>query len=147
MLGIDFGERRIGLALSDAERILATGYDTLDRQKVSDIFGALGDIISEEDVGQIVIGYPIRTDGQKKPGDKTEAVDAFITELESRFKLPVEREDEAFTSVMAQNALKQRTGGKSTHRRGRGRKPDKGAIDRLAACYILQDWLDRQGRL
>jgi putative Holliday junction resolvase len=144
VMGLDFGERRIGVALSDPRRLIASGYATLDRRKTPDYLKALETIIRDEDVAQIVVGYPLRTDGLKKKGDKTEAVDAFIAELEARFKLPVTREDEAFTSSMAQESLRAR-GGLSHNRNKFKREQDKAAIDRVAACFILQDWLDRQG--
>lgn len=144
VMGLDFGERRIGVALSDPRRLLASGYTTIDRRKAPDYLKALADIIRDEDVAQIVVGYPVRTDGKRKKGDKTETVDAFIQELENRFKLPVAREDEAFTSAVAQDNLRER--GLLSHNRNKFRREqDKAAIDRVAACIILQDWLDRQG--
>jgi putative holliday junction resolvase len=145
VLGLDFGERRIGIALSDTRRQIATGLTTIDRRRTPDYLKIIDQIIREEDVAQIVVGYPLRTDGKRKPGDKTEIVDAFIAELETRFHLPVAREDEAFTSSLAQDSL--RLQGKLQHHKHnkRQREESKAAIDRVAACYILQDWLDRQG--
>ena len=97
-----------------------------------------------------MVGYPVRTDGKVLPGGKTEAVDAFIAKLEGRFGLPIHREDESFTSQMAAESLRQRPGGMKKKKRGRGRqggfREDKAAIDRVAACYILQDHLDRRGK-
>lgn len=136
ILGLDFGERRIGIALSDTGKTLATGLMTLDCRQNPNFMESIGDIIREEAVIAIVVGYPLRTDGKKGQGDKTEAVDAFISKLETQFKLPVHREDESFTSQMAAQSLKSRS------RKKRGRRPDKGEIDRVAACYILQDFLD-----
>lgn len=139
ILGLDFGERRIGVALSDTGKSLASGLTTLDCKKNPDYLSALGDIIREEDVEAIVVGYPLRTDGKTVEGAKTEAVDAFIAKLETRFGLPVHREDESFTSQMAAQSLKSRSK-KKRGRRDHGR--DKAEIDRVAACYILQDFLD-----
>ena len=147
ILGLDFGERRIGVALSDAGKTLATGLTTLDCRANPGWMEALGDIIREEDVEAIVVGYPLRTDGKTVAGGKTEAVDAFIAKLETAFKLPVHREDESFTSSMATASLKARGGGggkkKSGRAHARDRQKAKAEIDRVAACYILQDWLDR----
>lgn len=141
ILGLDFGERRIGVALSDVGKSLATGLTTIDRRKTPDHLAALAEIIREESVEAIVVGYPLRTDGAAPPGAKTEAVDAFIAELEARFALPVHREDEAHTSQLAQQSLKSR--GKKTNKRPRGGwSQAKAEIDRVAACYILQDFLD-----
>lgn len=150
ILGLDFGERRIGIAISDSGKTLATGLTTLDCRANPGWMEALGDIIREESVEAIVVGYPVRTDGKSVAGGKTEAVDAFIAGLEAAFKLPVHREDESFTSAMAAASLKARggPGGSSRGRRktgkalARDRQRAKAEIDRVAACYILQDWLD-----
>jgi putative Holliday junction resolvase len=148
ILGLDFGERRIGVALSDTGKTLATGITTLDCRANPDWMSALGGIIRAEDVEAIVVGYPLRTDGKTVPGGKTEAVDAFIAKLEAAFGLPVHREDESFTSSMASASLKARgpSGGgkrKPGKARARDRQRAKAEIDRVAACYILQDYLDR----
>jgi putative holliday junction resolvase len=142
-LGLDFGERRIGVALSDAERMIATGLLTIDRKKQPDILTALGDIIAKKKATAIVVGYPLRTDGIEKAGAKTEAVDAFVAELKSRFGLPVHLEDESFTSALAADSLR----GRKAPRRPKTPRDwarDKAEIDRVAACFILQDWLDRE---
>ena len=140
ILGLDFGERRIGVALSDREKLIASGLTTLDRRKQPDYLRALEEIIVREKVEAVVVGYPLRTDGEIKPGAKTEAVDVFVSELKTRFNLPVHLEDESFTSSMAADSLR--------NRRAKNRKPRdwiraKAEIDRVAACYILQDYLDR----
>jgi putative holliday junction resolvase len=148
ILGLDFGERRIGVAISDPGKTLATGLTTLDCRANPGWMEALGDIIREEDVGAIVVGYPVRTDGKTVAGGKTEAVDAFIAKLEAAFGLPVHREDESFTSALAAASLKARGGGSGRGKRktgkafARDRQRAKAEIDRVAACYILQDWLD-----
>jgi putative Holliday junction resolvase len=148
ILGLDFGERRIGVAVSDAGKSLATGLTTLDCRANPGWMEALGDIIREEDVAAIVVGYPVRTDGKTVAGGKTEAVDAFIAKLEAAFGLPVHREDESFTSALAAASLKARGGGAGRGKRksgkafARDRQRAKAEIDRVAACYILQDWLD-----
>lgn len=143
ILGLDFGERRIGVALSDTGKTLATGLTTLDCRENPRWLGALRDIIREEDVESIVVGYPLRTDGKVMAGGKTEAVDAFIAKLEEAFGLPVHREDESWTSSLAAASLKDRGGGKRKSGRG-NRQKAKAEIDRVAACYILQDYLDRR---
>jgi putative holliday junction resolvase len=140
ILGLDFGERRIGVALSDTGKTLATGLTTFDCRQQPNYLNDLAEIIREEDVEAIVVGYPLRTDGKVVAGGKTEAVDAFIAKLEARFGLPVHREDESFTSQMASQSLKARGGKRNKRDRGR----DKAAIDRVAACYILQDYLDQR---
>jgi putative Holliday junction resolvase len=145
VLGLDFGERRIGVALSDPGKTLATGLTTLDTRANPGWMEALGDIIREESVEAIVVGYPVRTDGKTAPGGKTEAVDAFIAKLEAAFGLPVHREDESFTSALASASLRARGPGKRKTGKAlaRERQRAKAEIDRVAACYILQDWLDQ----
>lgn len=150
VLGIDFGERRLGLALSAAGTRLASGWGTVDT-RASDIWRTLSDLVREEDVGTVVVGYPLRTD-TGLPGEKARRIDDFIGELERRFGLPVHREDESHTSQLAQEALRARGtpspfspgAPKSKGRKARERRRSaKADIDRLAACFILQDWLDR----
>jgi putative Holliday junction resolvase len=143
VLGLDFGERRIGVALSDAERLLASGILTIDRKKQPDFWKPLEEIILRKKVSAVVVGYPLRTDGQRRPGDKTDAVDAFVKEVEQRFGLPVYLEDEAFTSSMAADSLRGRQSGGSRNKTPRDWARQKAEIDRVAACFILQDWLDR----
>src|SRR4051812_41644306 len=116
ILGIDFGERRIGVAVSDREGLLARGLTTLDRRLRPDILAALEEIVAREKIQAIVLGYPLRTDGENKPGGKTEAVDAFAATLKERFGLPVHLEDESFTSSLAADSLKRRGGKKKTPR-------------------------------
>lgn len=141
LLGLDFGERRIGIALSDPDQQLASGLTTLDRRKRPDYLQALEEIIRREKVAGIVLGYPLRTDGAEKPGAKTEAVDRFAQELKDRFHLPLHLEDESFTSSLAADSLRRR--GKKKRKRPDWNR-EKAEIDRVAACYILQDFLDRE---
>jgi len=143
VLGLDFGERRIGVALSDSEHLIASGLTTLDRRKQPDYLQSLEEIVRREKVQAIVVGYPLRTDGEIKPGGKTDAVDVFVSALKVRFNLPVHLEDESFTSSMAADSLKQRGGKK---KKLRDWIKAKAEIDRVAACYILQDFLDRGGK-
>ncbi len=141
VLGLDFGERRIGVAVSDPERMIATGLDTIDRRKTPDHFAELDNWIRRRGVTAIVVGYPERTDGIVRPGGKTEAVDAFAAALRQRFGLPVHLQDEAFTSSIAAEVLR----GRKPSRRPKTPRDwarEKAEIDRVAAARILQDWLD-----
>jgi putative Holliday junction resolvase len=144
VLGLDFGERRIGVAISDGDRLVATGLATLDLRKHPDPFKPLETFIAERRVAEIVVGYPLRTDGAEGPGAKTEAVDVFVAELKARFGLPVHLEDEAFTSSMAEDSLRARRKRGDRPRDARGFARQKAEVDRVAACFILQDWLDHE---
>ena len=131
ILGIDYGERRIGLALSDPTGIIARPLRTLDQKEDSDWSSALLAIFREQEVGSIVVGYPLNMKGEKSP--QTDKVDRFILLLRKITPLPVHTYDERLTTVAAKRELV-RQGIKTGH--------DKGAVDQTAAALLLQDYLD-----
>lgn len=131
ILGIDYGERRIGLALSDPTGIIARPLLTLDQKEDSDWNSTLLAICREQEVGSIVVGYPLNMKGEKSP--QTDKVDQFILLLKKITPLPVHTYDERLTSVAARRELV-RQGIKTRH--------DKGAVDQTAAALLLQDYLD-----
>ena len=131
ILGIDYGERRIGLALSDPTGIIARPLLTLDQKEDSDWNSTLLAICREQEVGSIVVGYPLNMKGEKSP--QTDKVDQFILLLKKITPLPVHTYDERLTSVAAKRELV-RQGIKTGH--------DKGAVDQTAAALLLQDYLD-----
>ena len=133
ILGIDYGERRIGLAVSDHTHVIAQPLTTLIREDSGAWWDRLAAIIAEQEVDAIVVGYPRTLRGTASR--QTEAVDRFITRLQDRQPVPVHRYDERLTSVAARKALTQQ-GIKTGHR--------KEAVDRTAAALILQDYLDSQ---
>ena len=131
ILGIDYGERRIRLALSDPTGIIARPLLTLDQKEDSDWNSTLLAICREQEVGSIVVGYPLNMKGEKSP--QTDKVDQFILLLKKITPLPVHTYDERLTSVAAKRELV-RQGIKTGH--------DKGAVDQTAAALLLQDYLD-----
>ena len=138
VLGIDFGQRRIGLALSDASGILATPAATLDRvtpeaDPVALVWGALQRLAGEEPISRIVVGLPRRLDGSDN--DQTPGVRKFAAELGMRTGLPISLQDERLTSreAEARLALRERDWRRRKHR-----------LDAAAAAIVLQDWLDEQ---
>ena len=131
ILGIDYGERRIGLALSDPTGIIARPLLTLDQKEDSDWNSTLLAICQEQEVGSIVVGYPLNMKGEKSP--QTDKVDQFILLLKKITPLPVHTYDERLTSVAAKRELV-RQGIKTGH--------DKGAVDQTAAALLLQDYLN-----
>lgn len=133
-LGIDYGAKRIGLAVSDPLGIIACPLTTLYRKAASAWWEELKMIIAEKEVATIVVGYPLTMKGTVSK--QTEEVDQFIVELESRISLPVKRYDERLSSVAARKALVMQ-GIKTGHQ--------KGAVDQTAAAIFLQDYLDSQG--
>jgi putative Holliday junction resolvase len=131
ILGIDYGSVRIGLALTDPLRILASGAGTL--QNDGEAFRKIADLVGREDVRLIVVGMPYAPDGGK--GEKAKEVELFIGRLRAVIGVPIETWDESFTSKNAEAAL--RKGGlKKKQRRERHR------IDEMAARLLLQEYLD-----
>ena len=132
ILGLDYGERRIGVAISDPLGITAQGMETLVRKDREKDFQALGSIIDSHDVERIVIGLPIRMDGTS--GRQAQRVEKFAQQLRDRLGIPVETWDERLTTVEADRILREDP-------RKRSRK--KGLADRLAAVLILQGYMNR----
>ena len=133
MIGIDFGRKRTGLAVSDPLGIFASPIDTIDSAKLIDY---LKNYAQKETISVFVVGYPVNTDGS--PAGATADVDAFLKRLEKAFPgVPVALEDERFTSVLAHQAMVD-GGMKASMRR------DKKSVDRISAAIILQGYMDRQ---
>jgi len=131
VLGIDYGSVRIGMALTDPLRILASGAGTLDNDVQA--LRKIADLIVAQGVRLIVVGMPYAPDGGK--GEKAREVDRFIEGLRPLVQVPIETWDESFTSVNAREVL--REGGlRKKQRRERHR------IDEMAARLLLQEYLD-----
>lgn len=144
ILGIDYGEKRIGLACADVEVGVALPVAAATGESAEARFGQIAALIRERRIQRLVVGYPLNMDGSA--GFKAKEVDAFIAELEKRFGLPVERMDERLTSHAAEAQIAAPTAsrkkGKSAKKRLRERR--RGDLDSRAAALILQDWLDQQ---
>ncbi len=133
-LGIDFGERRIGLALSDPEGSFALPYRVLERTSDHDAIAAIAAIIAEEGVELLVLGEPRRpADGAAGPAALR--VRRFGARLARRTALPVEWVDESLTSRAAAERLRDA---------GAGRRARREQIDAVAAQILLQEALDRR---
>jgi len=132
ILAIDFGRRRVGVAVSDALGLLAHARETLHYTSRRDLYDRLQILAREEGAAQFVIGLPRRMDGSE--GDMAELVRAVAHELGERTGLPVKLWDERFTSVQAERLLTER---------GISFSREKDRVDRLAAVFILQSYLDR----
>ena len=133
-LGIDWGGRRIGVALSDQEGRFAYGYCTIDTGR-QDPVKELARICDDEDVRNIVVGLPLRSDNDQE-SETAKSVRAFAESLGARTRLPIHFEDERFTSFAAEQDLK-----------ASGWKPGKDAkalVDKAAAKVLLQDFLDKR---
>jgi putative Holliday junction resolvase len=131
-LGIDYGEKRIGLAWGD-ELGVATPIKAATQSTVEARMDCIEKLIHERGATDLVVGYPYNMDGSI--GFKAKEVDAFIEVLEKRFGLPVHRIDERLTSHRMESDL-----GLSGRKERELRKT--GIVDSGAAALILQDWLD-----
>lgn len=130
ILAIDYGSRRMGLAVTDPLGITAQGLDTLERKNNRADFGRLERTIREYQVKEIVLGNPLRMSGQE--GTQSQKVAEFAEELRKRFQLPVHLWDERLTSAEANRLL--RDAEVSTKKRAQ-------AVDRMAAVLILQSFM------
>jgi putative holliday junction resolvase len=131
-LGIDHGDARIGVAISDELGMLAHPVETITI-KDTEPLARLAQIVAEKSIGTIIIGLPKNMDGTTGPA--AEKVRAFAEQLRGRVTCPVRLWDERLTTVAAQ---------KSLHAAGRNTKQSRSVIDQAAAQLILQGWLDSQ---
>ncbi|HEX9653857.1 MAG TPA: Holliday junction resolvase RuvX, partial [bacterium] len=103
ILGIDYGRRRIGVAISDPMGTIATGLPTIAYQSLPDAITRLENIILEYHVGAVVVGFPLTLKGEE--GRAAFATKAFVEILQSKVAVPVDVWDERFTSVIARRCL------------------------------------------
>jgi putative holliday junction resolvase len=145
-LGIDFGERRIGLAISDPEGRIAVPLATLERKDDRSAVAQIAEIARREGVERLVVGEPLGLDGQRGPA--AVRARAFAERLAEKTGLPLLLVDEALTTVEAAERLRAAGGGDRGGGRRGGRerdRRDKGKIDAVAAQILLQEALDRPG--
>jgi putative Holliday junction resolvase len=135
MLAIDYGEKRIGLAVSDELEITARGIAVVERKSKKTDLEAIGAAVSEYGIGAIVVGYPLRLDGSA--GIQCEKVDRFIAALKEAVPVPVIAWDETLSTKEAEELMREA---------GVKRKKKRGMVDRIAAAFILQDYLNRKAR-
>ena len=133
VLGLDYGERRIGLALSDPLRIIAKPLTIIDRKKTKDHISEISKIVAEKKITSIVVGLPITLKGHYSK--QTEIVLNFIDQLKLDLQIPIVAVDERLSSVAAKKAL-QAQDVKTGHNKGR--------VDETAAAIFLQEYLDSQ---
>lgn len=135
ILALDYGERRIGVAVSDPTRTIASPLATLTRRAGKrPPWAEIARIVDEQEVTEIVVGLPLDLQGEER--EWTVEVREFADQLVRRFGLPIHWVDERMTSVLAERAV-----------RGLGLKrserEDKGRIDAAAAALILEGHLAR----
>ena len=132
-LGIDHGDARIGLAMSDELGMMAHPLETVAVKDTPDPIAHIAAVVAAKDIGTIVIGLPKNMDGTT--GNAAEKVRLFVEKLRAKVTCPVVLWDERLTTVAAQRSL---------HEAGRNVKESRKVIDQVAAQLILQGWLDSQ---
>ncbi len=133
IIGIDYGRKRVGVAVSDPLGIFASALETVQSAKIIEY---LKNYAEKENVVRFVVGYPVNMNGA--PSEAQKDVDAFLKRLAKVFPdVPVTLEDERFTSVLAHRAMID-GGMKAKDRR------DKESVDKISAAIILQGYMDRQ---
>lgn len=133
ILGIDYGTKRLGLALSDEGEILASPLPVRIRTTPAEDMKFLASLVQERKIGKIVLGLPLNMDGSQ--GEMARAVQGFAAELERGCTVPVILFDERLTTSEAERVLVQAD---------ISRKKRKNLRDGLAAVLILQGYLDSQ---
>ncbi|HEV2729082.1 MAG TPA: Holliday junction resolvase RuvX, partial [Terriglobales bacterium] len=135
VLALDVGSKRIGVAVSDPLGITAQGLETIQRQNKRKDLEALGRLLKDYEVREVVVGLPLRLSGAE--GTQSEKMRRFASDLESKFGVTVHLWDERWTSTEANRLLRETE--LSIEKRGR-------AVDRMAATLILQSWMEAHPR-
>ncbi len=133
-MGIDYGDKRVGIALSDPLGITAQGYGTLENTGGKKLFEQIVTVVKEKQVSQIVVGLPKNMDNSQ--GFRSEATHAFVERLKTYTDVPVTLWDERLTTVEAHGYLNE------MDIRGKRRKA---VVDTVAACLILENYLRGRG--
>jgi putative Holliday junction resolvase len=136
VLALDYGARRIGLAISDADGTFAFPAGTLASVGRSRDLEALQELVAERGVQRIVVGLPIHLSGRK--GETAQAAEEFANAVANKTGLPVEMLDERWSTRAAERSL-----GESKS----GRRRRREAVDTAAATLLLQTWLERARNL
>ncbi len=131
IIALDVGGKRIGVAMSDPDRIVASGQPTLDAQPPKAAFERIRQLVEQNEVVQIVIGLPLTLRGEIGP--QAEVIQSFARELGKRVSVPIALYDERLTSVAADRSL-EAMGMKKSKRRDH--------VDEMAATLILQTYMD-----
>ncbi|MBP1999030.1 putative Holliday junction resolvase [Paenibacillus shirakamiensis] len=131
IIGLDYGDRRIGVAVSDAFGWTAQGLEVIERRGNGAEHTRIAELVREYDVTEVVVGLPKNMNGTVGP--RGEICIAFAEELRQALALPVHLWDERLTTVSAQRTLIEADV---------SRKKRKQVVDKLAAVFILQNFLD-----
>lgn len=136
VMALDLGDKRIGIALSDTLRIIASGYEVWQRQSRREDFAHYAAIINQQEITLLVVGLPIPLSGVE--GSRAAWVRDYTAELQQHIAIPVVFWDEALTSKQAEASLRER---------GKRGKKLRQRVDAVAAAFILQSFLDAEREL
>lgn len=139
ILGLDYGSKTVGVAVSDPLFITAQGLTVITRKhptKYRQTIAAIREICEEYHIGRIVLGLPLGLDGVE--GDRCQATRAFGSLLEEKLDIPVDYQDERFTTIEVESVMK--AGGKNDPRER------KKTVDQAAAVLILETYMHRNGK-
>jgi putative holliday junction resolvase len=134
LLGVDLGAKTIGLALSDVERRIASPLETIRRGKFTPDAKRLAEIVARYEVGGLVVGLPLNMDGSEGP--RAQATRAFVRNLEPLLPCPVAFWDERLSTIAVTRTL-------IAADASRARRAE--LVDKMAAAYMLQGFLDHLG--
>jgi len=132
LLGLDVGTKTIGMALSDVTRTVATPFDTIRRTKFTADAKTIREVVEKNQVGALVIGFPLNLDGSEGP--RAQSTRAFARNLAAHVAVPMVFWDERLSTVAVERHLIEADA---------SRKRRAEVVDRMAAAYILQGALDR----
>lgn len=131
ILGIDYGEKRIGLAVSDQLSMFAHPLDVVENKGNKTNIELMKNIIEQNKIDKIVIGFPLNMNGTE--GERCEKTNQFIVHIKKVFQGEIIKWDERLTTVAANKMLLEND---------MSRAKRKKVVDKIAACYILQGYLD-----
>jgi putative Holliday junction resolvase len=134
VLSLDVGDRRVGVAIASLEARMASPLLTIDRQLSADIFMEISELIKKQEAEAVIVGLPRGMEGQETA--QTQSARDFAAALQKVCDVPVHMQDEAATSIAAEETLKDI-----------GKPYGKGDIDKHAAAIILNDWLVGQAQV
>ena len=131
LIGLDLGSKRIGVSICDEKRLVATPYKTIDVENLSNTINQIKNIISENNIEGIIVGYPINMDGSK--GSSSQSVKDKVKKISNEINLPIVLWDERLSTAGAFNLSSQLDVNISKRTRN---------IDKNAAAFILQGAID-----
>jgi putative Holliday junction resolvase len=134
-VGIDFGSKRVGVAVSDATGTLASPHSVIQRSRShAEDHRKIAAVVDEYEASVVVVGHPISLDGRSGPAARL--VEAEVEELRTTLEVPVELYDERFTTVTADRSMLERNMKADARRK---------VVDQVAAAVLLQSWLEGPG--